>query len=116
RIRQLAYSSRCRAYRAEPNCRLIFIINDENIVNHLFLHCRAGFEKECAAEISDLTAGLGIYGYSKTKDNSGYVLFITQEPDGAENIIRLLGFRTLIFTRQWFACAGLLEDLPVTDR
>jgi 23S rRNA (cytidine2498-2'-O)-methyltransferase len=85
-------------------------------VNHLFLHCRAGFEKECAAEISDLSAGLGIYGYSKTKDNSAYVLFITHEPDGAENIIRLLGFRKLIFARQWFACAGMLDDLLITDR
>lgn len=85
-------------------------------MNHLFLHCRAGFEKECAAEISDLAAGLGIYGYSKTKDNSAYVLFICHEPDGAEQIIRLLDFRRLIFARQWFACNGLIEDLPVTDR
>ena len=85
-------------------------------MNHLFLHCRAGFEKECAAEITDLAGELGIYGYSKTKDNSAYVLFITHEPDGAENIIRMSGFRQLIFTRQWFACAGLIDNLPVTDR
>ncbi len=85
-------------------------------MNHLFLHCRAGFEKECAAEISDLAAGLGIYGYSKTKDNSAYVLFITHEPDGADNLMKLLGFRKLIFARQWFVCAGLIDDLPVTDR
>lgn len=85
-------------------------------MNHLFLHCRAGFEKECAAEIADLAAGLGLYGYSKTKDNSAYVVYITHEPDGAESLIRLLQFRDLIFARQWFASPGLVENLPVTDR
>ncbi len=85
-------------------------------MNHLFLHCRAGFEKECAAEITDLAAGAGIYGYSKTKDNSAYVVFITQEPHGAENLIRVIPFRKLIFTRQWFAGHAPISNLPVADR
>jgi 23S rRNA (cytidine2498-2'-O)-methyltransferase len=85
-------------------------------VNHLFLHCRAGFEKECAAEITDLANDLGIYGYSKTKDNSAYVVFITQIPNGADLLIKQLRFTQLIFARQWFACEGLIDDLPVADR
>jgi 23S rRNA (cytidine2498-2'-O)-methyltransferase len=85
-------------------------------VNHLFLHCRAGFEKECAAEITDLAGEIGIYGYSKTKDGSAYVVFVTQEPNGAELIIKQIRFTKLIFARQWFACAGLIENLPVADR
>lgn len=85
-------------------------------MNHLFLHCRAGFEKECAAEITDLAGDLGIYGYSKTRDNSAYVVFITQLPNGAELLIRQLRFTQLVFARQWFASEGLIEDLPVTDR
>lgn len=85
-------------------------------MNHLFLHCRPGFEKECAAEISELAAGLGIYGYSKTKDNSAYVLFITHEAEGASQLLTLLRFRTFIFVRQWFACLGVMDGLPVTDR
>jgi len=85
-------------------------------VNHLFLHCRAGFEKECAAEITDLAADVGIYGYSKTKDNSAYVVFITHEPTGAENLIKVIPFRKLIFARQWFAGVAPITDLPVTDR
>ncbi len=92
------------------------LINKEKIVNHLFLHCRPGFEKECAAEITDLAGELGIYGYSKAKDNSAYVLFITHEPDGASRLLSVLYFRRFIFARQWFACEGLIDDLPVADR
>lgn len=85
-------------------------------MNHLFLHCRAGFEKECAAEITDLAGEVGVYGYSKTKDNSAYVVFITHEPNGAMQIQQELRFRKLIFTRQWFVTQAPITDLPVTDR
>jgi 23S rRNA (cytidine2498-2'-O)-methyltransferase len=85
-------------------------------VNHLFLHCRPGFEKECAAEITELAEALGIYGYVKTKDASAYVLFISHEPDGALTLIRKLDFQQLIFARQWFATHGITEGMDVTDR
>ena len=85
-------------------------------MNHLFLHCRPGFEKECAAEISDLAGEVGIYGYSKARDGDAYVLFITHEPDGASHLLKKLRFRKFIFVRQWFACTGLIDDLPVVDR
>jgi 23S rRNA (cytidine2498-2'-O)-methyltransferase len=85
-------------------------------MNYLFLHCRAGFEKECAAEISDLANAAEIYGYSKTKDNSAYVIFITHELDGAMQLQKKLGFKKLIFTRQWFVTQAPITDLPVSDR
>ena len=85
-------------------------------MNHLFLHCRGGFEKECAAEITDLAAEWGIYGYSKTKDNSAYVIFITHDEDGAMRLHRQLPFHHLIFTRQWFVTSAPVTDLPPTDR
>src|SRR4051812_29098132 len=85
-------------------------------MNYLFLHCRAGFEKECAAEITDLASEAGIYGYSKTKDNSAYVVFITHEPDGAMQLQKKLFFGKLIFTRQWFVTQAPITDLPITDR
>lgn len=85
-------------------------------MNHLFLHCRPGFEKECAAEINDLANEQGCYGYSKTTDNSAYVVFITHEPDAALRLIRQLPFRRLIFTRQWFVGAAPLENLSPEDR
>lgn len=85
-------------------------------MNHLFLHCRAGFEKECAAEITDLAADIDVFGYSKTKDNSGFVIFITHEPDGAMQIQQKLRFKRLIFTRQWFITQDLIKNMPTEDR
>ncbi len=85
-------------------------------MNHLFLHCRAGFEKECAAEITDLAAEVGVYGYSKTKDNSAYVIFISQDPKGAMRIHEEIRFRKLIFARQWFVTQAPISNLPVNDR
>lgn len=85
-------------------------------MNHLFLHCRPGFEKECAAEITDLANEAGLFGYSKTCDNSAFVVFVTHEADGALRLLQGLSFKRLIFTRQWFASPGGVSDLPVTDR
>lgn len=85
-------------------------------MNYLFLHCRGGFEKECAAEITDLATAAGIYGYSKTTEGSAHVSFVTHEPEGALKLIKALDFRALIFTRQWFAGPAPLEELPTTDR
>lgn len=85
-------------------------------MNSLFLHCRSGFESECAAEITDLAASVGIYGYAKAKTNSAHVLFVTQQPDGAQQLMSQLPFTGLTFTRQWFATEGELQQLPVADR
>lgn len=85
-------------------------------MNHLFLHCRPGFEKECAAEIAEAAEGLDIFGYSKTKDNSAYVVFITHQPNDALRLIQEIQFQRLIFVRQWFLTAAPLINLPVADR
>ncbi|UTA46571.1 23S rRNA (cytidine(2498)-2'-O)-methyltransferase RlmM [Simiduia sp. 21SJ11W-1] len=82
-------------------------------MNQLFLHCRGGFEGECAAEITDLAAEQGIYGYAKAKPHSAHVIFVTEN---AEQLISALDFRRLIFTRQWFMCGEPLTNLPVDDR
>ena len=85
-------------------------------MNHLFLHCRPGFEKECAAEITERAAQLGQYGYIKTQEGSAYVLLVTQEPEGALTLIQNLPFLELVFARQWFAAAPIVTHLPPEDR
>jgi 23S rRNA (cytidine2498-2'-O)-methyltransferase len=82
----------------------------------LFLHCRPGFEGECAAEIQALAAARGISGYCKAKAESAYVIFQPHEPEGAARLHRELPFAELIFIRQWFVAVALCEDMPVTDR
>ena len=85
-------------------------------LNHLLLYCRPGFESDLAGEIQDKGAAAGTYGYVKTKKDSGYVVYITQEPDGAWALMNALSFDELIFARQWCAAMPLLEGLPQKDR
>ncbi|WP_432698635.1 23S rRNA (cytidine(2498)-2'-O)-methyltransferase RlmM [Marinobacterium sp. YM272] len=82
----------------------------------LILLCRSGFEGECAAEISELAAAAGYYGYPTLERGSGYVSFHLQSPADAKQLVSEIRFRELIFTRQWFACMPGLQDLSPKDR
>ncbi|QCR35172.1 23S rRNA (cytidine(2498)-2'-O)-methyltransferase RlmM [Nissabacter sp. SGAir0207] len=85
-------------------------------MNKLALYCRPGFEKECAAEITEKAATLEVFGFARVKENSGYVLFECYQVDDADKLARNLPFRELIFARQMLVVGELLKDLPVDDR
>lgn len=85
-------------------------------MNHLFLHCRPGFEKECAAEITQRAGEHQQFGFVKTKEGSAEVLFVTQDPEGALTLIQQLAYGELIFVRQWFAAAPIVTNMPIEDR
>jgi len=85
-------------------------------MNGLFLHCRPGFESECAAEIQAGAAELGISGYCKAKPAAAYVVFVTGSNDEAIQLHQALPFAQLIFTRQWFRLLALAKDLRIDDR
>ncbi len=78
------------------------------------LHCRAGFENECAAEIRAHALEHGVSGYCKARQDSGYVIFTAHEP--GVDLFSLVTLEALIFARQWFAVYDLLNDLPLADR
>jgi 23S rRNA (cytidine2498-2'-O)-methyltransferase len=83
-------------------------------MNTLLLHCRAGFEGEVCAEISEHAARLDVAGYAKGKPGSAYAEFVCAEADGTAKLMRALRFANLIFPRQW-ARGGFVE-LPESDR
>ena len=85
-------------------------------LNKIILYCRPGFEKECAAEITDRAAQKEIFGFAKVKENSGYVIFECYQDDQAELLIKQISFRTLIFARQMFVAGDLLANLSTEDR
>lgn len=85
-------------------------------MNKIALYCRPGFEKECAAEITDKAAQLEVFGFARVKDNSGYVLFECYQPDDADRLAKEIPFRELIFARQMLVVSELLRDLPPDDR
>lgn len=86
------------------------------LYNNILLYCRPGFENECAAEITDVTAAAGIYGYVRTKEQSGYVVFCCQSPLNAEDFQQHIRFTDLVFARQCLLAIDILKELPVNDR
>jgi 23S rRNA (cytidine2498-2'-O)-methyltransferase len=85
-------------------------------MNKVVLYCRQGFEKECAAEITDKAAQLEVYGFARVKEHSAWVLFECYQDGDAEKLIKNLPFMSLIFARQMFITGELLKDLPPEDR
>jgi 23S rRNA (cytidine2498-2'-O)-methyltransferase len=85
-------------------------------MNALFLYCRAGFENDCAAEITAQAACHGTSGYCKAKPASGYVIFTASAGLPIDVLFQRISIKELIFCRQWFVILGLRNDLPVGDR
>lgn len=59
-------------------------------MNKLIFYCRAGFEKELAAEINDKAAQHQIYGFSRIEENSGYLVFECYHTDDADYLAQHL--------------------------
>lgn len=80
----------------------------------LLLYCRAGFEAECAAEISNRATEVGIAGYPVFTKDQGYVEYHLF--GDALELMSQIKFRSLIFIRQWVACLPICSELPTQDR
>ena len=82
----------------------------------LLLYCRAGFEKECAQDITHAAERLGVAGWCKAGANTGYVLFYPAEETGLGVLQKRLDFSALIFSRQMVFVTGPHTDLPAGNR
>ncbi|NBI12065.1 23S rRNA (cytidine(2498)-2'-O)-methyltransferase RlmM [[Haemophilus] felis] len=85
-------------------------------MNKLALYCRSGFEKETAAEISDKASALGIFGFARVVENSGYVIFECYQENEADRLAREIPFTQFIFARQIVVVSECLQALPTADR
>ncbi len=79
----------------------------------LLCYCRAGFEPELAAELSERAAAAGQHGYARTERNSGYVEFLGAD---AAALSRATPFSSLIFARQKLLRLAELRGLDPKDR
>jgi 23S rRNA (cytidine2498-2'-O)-methyltransferase len=79
----------------------------------LFCWCRAGFEPELAAELSERAALANLPGYARTERNSGHVEFICGD---AAALSRALPFAGLIFARQKLLRLADLRGIDPKDR
>lgn len=78
----------------------------------LLLTCRAGFEAECAQELSEHLAAQGLAGFARIDRDNGYLLF--ESADGSE--LPSVDAARLIFPRQCLAVAAHFPDLDPKDR
>jgi len=72
----------------------------DRALSGLLLFCRAGFEKECAQDITQAAENLGVPGWCKAVQNSGYVLFQPVQPGDQHILQKRLSFEDLCFARQ----------------
>ncbi len=82
----------------------------------VLLYCRPGFEKECAADIIEQAGLLGVYGYVKADEGSGFARFMPQGDSACEQLRQNLRFGDLMFARQLVYLFGSDQDLPPEDR
>ncbi len=79
-------------------------------------YCRAGFEKELAAEIDDLAADAGLIGYVRAQPDTGFVVYETFEPVALGALGEATDWRRPVFARQLLPWFGRVDDLPERDR
>ncbi|MEH6453595.1 MAG: 23S rRNA (cytidine(2498)-2'-O)-methyltransferase RlmM, partial [Psychromonas sp.] len=82
----------------------------------ILLYCRPGFENDCANEIQDKATALEVFGFVKTKRNSGYVFYQCYDPEQVEYLATSINYKQLIFSRQLIAVKAFVDELPLDDR
>lgn len=84
----------------------------ETTYRGLLVQCRAGFENDCAAELTERCAEAGVWGYCRTSQSSGFVEYLGGDAGGLGRLLETLPLRSLVFARQWSAVTDTLENLP----
>ena len=84
--------------------------------SNLLAYCRAGFEKECAQEITALARARGVDGFVKARPDSAFAMFHPHDEAMGLDFARGLDLSSLVFPRQVIRCGAIVADLPAGDR
>ena len=84
--------------------------------SRLLLYTRAGFERECAQEITAVATAMGVDGFVKARPDSGFAVFQPHQDEMGIELAQHLEFRRLTFPRQLIRTGELVADLPEGDR
>ncbi|NMG76267.1 23S rRNA (cytidine(2498)-2'-O)-methyltransferase RlmM [Aromatoleum diolicum] len=85
-------------------------------VHGLLALCRAGFEKEVAAELDELATGLGLMGFVRAQPGKAFVTFEAYEPVAFADLAERCDWRSLTFARQLLPWFARIDNLPERDR
>ena len=83
--------------------------------SRILLYCRAGFERECAQEITAAAQAAGVEGFVKARPASGFALFEPHEVDASARFASSIALRELVFARQ-LVRASPMVPLAADDR
>ncbi|MGE0357821.1 MAG: 23S rRNA (cytidine(2498)-2'-O)-methyltransferase RlmM [Burkholderiales bacterium] len=83
---------------------------------NLLAYSRAGFERECAQEITALAAAAGVPGFVRAKPDSAFALFQPHDPERAVDFAQGLDGTRTVFPRQVVRCGEALAGLAAGDR
>ena len=83
--------------------------------SRLLVYCRAGFERECAQEITAVAAQMGVEGYVRARPESAFALFTANDDAMGADLAKHVELRSLVFARQAVR-AGDLITLREGDR
>ena len=78
-------------------------------MKNVLVYCRQGFEKDCAAELSEVANSKGFYGYAKVVADAGFIVYNFDQSHAGETLIQQLDFNRLIFARQIIAVNDVIE-------
>jgi 23S rRNA (cytidine2498-2'-O)-methyltransferase len=78
-------------------------------LSSLLLYCRAGFEKECAQDITQAAENHGVAGWCKAVPDSAHVLFHPVHAGDLGLLRKRLAFTDLCFARQMVFVTGPLQ-------
>ena len=81
----------------------------------LLLECRAGFERECAQEITAVAAEMGVEGFVKARPDSAFAVFQAHQDDMGADLGEHIEFERLAFPRQMVRTSDVLT-LTERDR
>jgi 23S rRNA (cytidine2498-2'-O)-methyltransferase len=68
--------------------------------SRLLLYCRAGFERECAQEITAVAGEMGVEGFVKARPESAFAVFQAHQDDMGADLGAHVEFTRLVFPRQ----------------
>lgn len=85
-----------------------------DLTSQALAYCRPGFEKDLAAEMTQICAKAGLACLEHTQANCGYVLLDIDAP--LDEASKELTYQRLVFARQLIWVRQVLADLPDRDR
>ena len=83
--------------------------------SRLLLYCRAGFERECAQEITAAAGAMGVEGFVKARQESAFAVFHPHQDDMGVELGKHVDLSHLVFPRQ-LVRAGDPLTLQEADR